>query len=142
MDSKTLVFERLFDAPEKKVWTALTDKNEMKQWYFDLAEFKAEVGFTFRFIGGPSPEKQYVHICEVTEVSAEKKLAYSWRYEGYNGNSLVSFELTGQGSKTLLRLTHEGILTFPRENPDFAIGNFEEGWNSILHESLKSYLEN
>lgn len=142
MDPKTLVFERIFDVPVKKVWKALIDKNEMKQWYFDLAEFKAEVGFTFRFTGGPSPEKQYVHICEVTEVSPEKKLAYSWRYEGYSGNSLVRFELTSQGSKTLLRLTHEGIQTFPRDNSDFAIGNFEEGWNSILHQSLKSYLEN
>ena len=48
------------------------NKNEMKKWYFDLAEFKAEVGFKFQFSGGP-PEKQYLHLCEVTEIIPEKK---------------------------------------------------------------------
>lgn len=141
MDQQVIVLERLFDAPVKKVWKALVDKNEMKLWYFDLAEFKAEVGFTFRFTGGPSPERQYVHVCEVTDVIPEKKLSYSWRYEGYGGNSLLTFEFFAQDTKTLLKLTHTGIDTFPSENSDFAIGNFNAGWNSIIHTSLKEYLE-
>ncbi len=91
MDNQALVFERLFDAPASKVWKAITDKEEMKKWYFDLPAFKAEVGCNFQFSGGPSPEKQYLHLCEVTEVIPEKKLTYSWRYDGYAGNSFVTF---------------------------------------------------
>ena len=30
----------------------------MKQWYFDLAEFKPEVGFKFQFMGG-TEDNQY-----------------------------------------------------------------------------------
>ena len=141
MGSQPIVIERLFDAPVSRVWKAITDKDDMRKWYFDLPEFKADVGFTFQFTGGPSPEKQYVHLCEITEVIPEKRLTYSWRYEGYSGNSFVTFELTKQGNKTLFRLTHTGIETFPIENRDFAIRNFEEGWTQIVNVSLKEYFE-
>jgi uncharacterized protein YndB with AHSA1/START domain len=141
MEKKPIILERVFDAPASTIWKAITDKNEMKKWYFDLAEFKPEVGFTFRFSGGPSPEKQYVHICEVTEAVPEKKLTYSWSYEGYTGKSFVTFELDAQEDKTRFRLTHAGLETFPADNKDFAVHNFEEGWNGIINESLKNYLE-
>jgi uncharacterized protein YndB with AHSA1/START domain len=141
MENKTIYLERLFNADVKKVWSALTDKNEMKLWYFDLKEFKPEVGFVFQFTGGPSPEKQYLHICEITELIPEKKLTYSWRYDGYSGISYVSFELFPQDNKTLLKLTHKDIGTFPSDNADLSITNFEAGWDSIINTSLKNYLE-
>jgi uncharacterized protein YndB with AHSA1/START domain len=141
MENQPIVIEKLYNAPASKVWKALTDKNEMKAWYFDLADFKAEVGFKFEFTGGPSPEKQYLHLCEVTEVIPGKKLTYSWRYDGYAGNSFVTFELFEQGKKTLLKLTHVGIETFPKENPDLAIGNFRKGWDGIINKNLEKYLE-
>ncbi len=141
MDNQPIVLERVFNMPVSKVWKAITDKNEMKKWYFDLAEFKPEQGFKFQFTGGPSPNKQYLHLCEITEVISEKKLTYSWRYDGFAGNSFVTFELFEQENNTLLKLTHTGIETFPKENPDFAKGNFMQGWNHIVHTSLKEYLE-
>lgn len=140
MTDKPIVVERLFDAPVSKVWKAITDKDEIKKWYFDLAEFKAEAGFTFQFAGGP-PDKQYLHLCEITEVIPGKKLTHSWRYAGYAGNSFVTFELFEQQNKTLLQLTHKDINTFPKENKDFTIANFEQGWNEIINTSLKNYLE-
>ncbi len=141
MENQPIIVERTLNAPIAKVWKAITDKDEMKIWYFDLAEFKAEVGFKFQFMGGDTEGKQYLHLCEITEVIPEKKLTYSWRYDGYVGNSFVSFELSEQENKTLLKLTHEGLETFPNENPDFAKGNFAEGWNYILNTALKDYLE-
>jgi len=141
MNNEPIIIERLFDAPVSKVWHAITDKNKMKQWYFDLADFKPEIGFKFRFTGGPSPDKQYLHLCEITEAIPGKKLAYSWRYEGYAGESFVTFELYPKDDKTLLKLIHTGIQTFPEENTDFAIGNFAEGWNQIVNTSLREYLE-
>lgn len=140
MTNAPFVIERTYHAPVGKVWKAITDKYEMKQWYFDLAEFKPEVGFEFRFEGGKD-DKQYLHICKITEVIIEKKLAYSWRYDGYEGNSVVTFELFAEGDQTRLKLTHEGLETFPQHNPAFAKENFVEGWTSILGSSLKGFVE-
>ena len=47
MENKKIYLERLFNADVKKVWSALTDKNEMQLWYFDLKEFQPEVGLYF-----------------------------------------------------------------------------------------------
>ena len=142
MEHKPIILERTFKTTPSKLWNALTDNKEMKHWYFNLEDFRAEVGFQFQFSGGPSPDKQYLHLCEVTEVIPEQKLTYSWKYDGYAGISYVSFELFPDGENTKLKLTHEGLESFPNENADFARHNFEEGWDSIINESLQKYLEN
>ncbi len=141
MKNTDLIIERLFNAPIHQVWEAITDKDLMKQWYFNLVEFKPEVGFKFQFTAGESSQKQYVHICEITEVIKNQKLSYTWRYDGYEGNSLVTFELFENGGKTLLKLTHAGLETFPKTNPDLAVHNFAEGWNKIVDLGLGNFLE-
>jgi uncharacterized protein YndB with AHSA1/START domain len=140
MKNEPFIIERTYNAPADKVWKAITNKDQMRQWYFDLADFKAEPGFEFQFEGGPD-DRKYLHKCRVTEVVPGKKLQYSWRYEGYEGNSFVTFEIFAEGDKTRLKLTHEGLETFPMNNPDFAKKNFMEGWNQIIGTSLKDYLE-
>lgn len=140
MKSEPFVIERTYTAPIEKVWNAITNKEAMKQWYFDLKEFKPEVGFEFQFEGG-TEDKIYLHLCKVTEVVAGKKLTYSWRYDGYDGNSFVTWELFPEGDKTRVRLTHDGLETFPQNNPDFAKKNFVTGWTEFVGESLKKFVE-
>ena len=140
MKNEPFVIERTFNVPIAKVWKAITDKNEMKEWYFDLAEFKPEVGFEFQFSAG-AEAKTYLHLCKITEVIVGKKLSYSWRYDGYPGNSVVTFELFAEGNNTKLKLTHTGLETFPLDNPDFAAQNFAEGWTQIIGTSLPAFLE-
>ena len=45
-----VVVERTLNAPVAKVWKALTDVDQMRQWYFDLKKFRPEVGFEFEFV--------------------------------------------------------------------------------------------
>jgi len=140
MEKGPFVIERKFNAPITKVWKAITNRDVMKQWYFDIAEFKPEVGFEFQFLGGKD-DRKYLHLCKITDVIAGKKLAYSWRYDGYEGNTLVTFELFEEGNQTRLRLTHEGFETFPSSNPDFAKENFAEGWTYIIGTAFKAFIE-
>ncbi len=139
--NEPFVIERIFNASVEKVWKAITDNNEMKKWYFDIAEFKLQIGFEFRFVAG-SNEKQWLHICKITEIDQQKKLTYSWRYDGYAGVSYVTFELFPEGSKTRLKLTHSDLESFPQDVPELKKENFAEGWNYIVGTSLKEYLEN
>ncbi|HWY39031.1 MAG TPA: SRPBCC family protein, partial [Bacteroidia bacterium] len=141
MNTAPFVIERTFAAPIEKVWKAISDKNEMKKWYFDLPEFEARVGVEFTFTGGP-PEKQYIHLCKVTEVIENKKLSYSWRYDGYPGNSFVTFELFAEGNKTKLKLTHAGLESFAASNnPDLYKQNFVAGWTEIIGTNFKQFIE-
>ncbi len=113
--AEAVVIERTFNAPIARVWKALTDTDEMRRWYFDLKEFKPEVGFEFEFTVEHEGVK-YCHLCKIAEVVPQKKLAYTWRYQGHDGDSLV-------------------------KTPAFARKNFEEGWTQIIGSSLKAFVE-
>jgi uncharacterized protein YndB with AHSA1/START domain len=140
MENEPIVIERTFNASAENVWHALTDPDAMKQWYFDIPEFKPEVGNEFRFIAGKDENSQYAHICVVTEVIPGRKLTYSWRYGSHKGISYVTFELFSQGPQTRLKFTHTGVETFPADIPDFARGNFVEGWTAALN-ALEVFVE-
>lgn len=141
MKNSPYIIERVFNAPVAKVWEAITNKEDMKQWYFDLAEFKPEVGFEFSFPGQGHKGEKYIHHCKITEVVKEKKLVYSWRYEGYPGISYVHFELFPEGNSTRIKLTHEGLETFAQNNSDFAKENFAAGWTELIGTLLKQFVE-
>ena len=139
---KPFVIEKTFQAPVQLVWEAISNKDRMKQWYFTLAEFRAEPGFTFSFIAGPEG-KPYRHLCRITAVIPLRKLSYTWCYEGYLGDSEVIFELFPEGEHTHQVLTHRGLENFAQNgNPDLASENFAMGWTQIIGNSLMGYLEN
>ena len=141
MEQHPFVIERIYNAPVEKVWKALTDKNQMKEWYFDLKEFTPEVGFEFTFYGQGHKGEQYLHLCKITEVVPFKKLQYTWSYDKYEGNSIVTFELFKVQEQTRLKLTHEGLDSFPSSNPDFAKESFIEGWTYITGTALREFVE-
>ena len=139
--NEPVIKEVMLNASASRVWKAITDKDEMKQWYFDIAEFKPEPGFEFSFIGEGKEGEKYLHLCKIKDVIPEKKISYSWQYDGYPGISYVTFELFSEGEKTKLILTHKNLESFGTENPDMAKENFVEGWNHIIGISLKDFVE-
>jgi uncharacterized protein YndB with AHSA1/START domain len=140
-DSNPIVIEKVYNAPIQKVWKAITDKDEMKKWYFDLSEFKAEPGFEFQFSGQGREGEKYLHMCKIIDVIYGKKISYSWRYDNYKGNSVVTFELSEEGDKTRLKLTHKGVESFKQNGPDFAVESFTQGWTELIGNLLKNYVE-
>lgn len=76
------------------------------------------------------------------EVAPYKKIAYSRRYEGYEGNSPVTFDLFDERGQARLKLTHEGLYTFPGEGPDFSYERFAEGWIRSSEQSIGCMLKN
>ena len=134
------VVEQVLDAPVALVWRAITDPGMMKHWYFDVPAFRAEIGCRFEFLAGKPEHRQYLHVCQVTDVVPGRRLSYSWRFDGEEGDSEVVFELFPEGARTRLRLTHSGLESFAA-NPDLAIDNFREGWRYIIGTSLHDWLD-
>jgi len=142
MKSEPVIVERVYNAPVQKVWAALTDLEKMRQWYFaDLIEFEPVIGFETRFdhnMGGSN----FPHIWKVTDVVPGKKISYEWKYEGYPGNSLVTFELAEQDDKTKVTVTHANIESFMGDTyPMFVKQNFVGGWEYYIGKALKEYVK-
>lgn len=54
---------------------------------------------------------------------------------------LLVFLTSAESRKTRLKLTHEGLETFPQHNADFAKESFAEGWTYLIGTALKKYSE-
>lgn len=141
MESTPLLLERRYAAPIEKLWKAITDAGQMKEWYFDLGDFKAEKGFKFQFTGGDE-KIQYLHACEILECDPPNRLSYSWTYPDYQGYSVLTWELFAEGGhSTRLKLHHTGLESFPQEDPNFRRESFMGGWNYFVNEALPSFVE-
>ena len=53
MSDQPLIIERLFDAPITNLWDALTKNEQMKKWYFQLAEFNRSSDLNFSLQENP-----------------------------------------------------------------------------------------
>jgi uncharacterized protein YndB with AHSA1/START domain len=139
--SEPFVIERSYNAPIEKVWNAISNPDQMRQWYFPVSGFKPQVGFEFHFTGNGSKGEEYIHECKVLEAKPMEKLQYSWSYKGHEGYSVLTFELFPEGSGTRLKLTHEGLESFAGNGPDFQPASFAMGWTEITGKMLKEYVE-
>lgn len=138
---KPVVVSQTLRAPIERVWRALTDPRQMKEWYFHVDGFRPEPGFQFSFPGQGHKGEEYIHLCTVTAVDEPHLLQYSWTYKGIPGYSLVTFHLSMEGEGTVVKLTHHGLGSFPQDSDDFAASSFTEGWKWIVQKSLPEYLE-
>jgi uncharacterized protein YndB with AHSA1/START domain len=138
-----VILERTFKAPIHIVWKAITDIDQMKQWFIkEMGSFKPEVGFETRATVQCEGKPSKVLILTVTEVAAGKRIAYSWQLEGKPGKSHVTIELFSDEGKTRLMLTHTGLESHqPEKYPDLSRTNYLQGWVSLIGESLKEFLE-
>jgi uncharacterized protein YndB with AHSA1/START domain len=138
-----VILERTFKAPIDTVWKAITDIDQMRQWFIkEMGSFEPTVGFETRACVQCEGKPSKVLILNVTEVSAGTRIAYSWRLEGKPGKSHVTIELFAEGAGTRLKLTHTGLESHqPELYPDLSRTNYFHGWVSLIGESLKEFLE-
>ncbi len=141
MDSKPIVTEQIYHAPIEVVWKAITDKDQMRQWFFEpMTEFEPEPGFETQFIVKVE-DQVYLHLLKLIDVVPLKRIVYDWRYGGYPGISTVAWDLSETAKGTKLVLTHEGIETFPQDNPVFSRESGQGGWDYFIRDSLKRFLQ-
>ncbi|MCK5088236.1 MAG: SRPBCC domain-containing protein [Melioribacteraceae bacterium] len=139
--NEPIIVEQTFNTSINNVWNAITKVDQMRKWFFENIEsFKPEVGFATQF-SVQSQNRSFLHIWKLTEVVPLKKIIYNWKYGGYSGDSFVMFELFEQQNRTKLRLTHEGIESFPKNIPEFSRESCTVGWNYFIRNSLKKFLE-
>lgn len=139
--NQPIVVEQTFNTTIKIVWSAITEIDQMRQWFFNnIEDFKAEIGFKTQF-NVTSEKRNFLHLWTITEVEPFKKIVYNWNYKEYSGNSFVYFELFEEKNKTKLKVTSIVTEAFPKNIPEFEPESCRAGWNYIIKQNLKKYLE-
>jgi uncharacterized protein YndB with AHSA1/START domain len=140
MSNSPIIVEERFDSSPQVVWRAITDIDEMRQWYFDnLPAFIPEIGFEVSF-EVKSERRIFTHRWKVTDVVPPKRISYNWKYDDYPGDSVVTFELFQQNKITRLKLTHRVVENFPQNIPEFQRESCISGWSYFIQDCLKTYL--
>lgn len=119
--------------PRATVWAALTDRDALAAWLMPN-DFEARVGHRFTFRTDPAPGFDGVVHCEVRDLVAPDRLAFTW--VAGKVDTLVTFRLQEAGSGTDLHLRHEGfgVTQMPVR---MILGS---GWKRILGERLPEHL--
>lgn len=131
LPSVTIV--RRIMAPPPKVWAAITQPEQMMQWWGPdagptlsaVADVRPGGRFSvvFRLLNGDEHNPTGIY----QEVIPEKKLVFTWEWSGMpERRSLVTFELAPRDGGTELTLIHEHL-------PDEAARkSHEAGWSGLL----------
>ena len=140
MNNHLIIKEVIVPVQVKLVWEAITDPDAMKKWYFEVNNFKLEVGNEF-FFYEPGDAKKFRHVCEITEVNPNRRFSHTWTFPDYSdGVSHLTWDLTEELDRTRIRLTHEGVENFADGGSDFARASFDAGWHEIVTQILVNYL--
>jgi uncharacterized protein YndB with AHSA1/START domain len=134
--SHQIVVDEVFPHSRERIWAALTDGALMARWIMPPTGFAAVVGtrFTFQTKAGGAWDGT-IH-CQVVEVEANERLAYSWK-GGHESNigygspldTLVTFTLRTVPGGTRLTLVHSGF-ALPKNESAFT--NMSEGWKHVV----------
>jgi uncharacterized protein YndB with AHSA1/START domain len=123
-DRAVIRLEHFYAAPPSAVWRALTDPELHARWWA-TGDVKPVVGHRFQLDMGAWGKQP----CEVVAVEPERLLRY--RFATSSLDTIITWQLTSEGSGTRLTLTQEG---FDLESPmgRQAYEGMKRGWPGIL----------
>jgi uncharacterized protein YndB with AHSA1/START domain len=141
MDERdSIVHEIVYPHPIWTVWRALTTAEALAQWLMPN-DFVAQVGHRFTFRTEPQSGWSGIVQCQVMELDAPHRVAYTWQGAPDLPNTLVTFTLEALEQRTRLRLVHSG---FAAGGPmGLSIRDLlDSGWGSnILRRALPELLD-
>lgn len=127
MDARSsgLVLEmrRVFPAPASVVFTALTDANQLAQWFgphgytVSSVSFRARVGGGYRIQVQPPDGDAFLIVGEFREVRASTRLTYTFAYEAPDPDdveTVVELSLDDRGASTEVSLQQGRFKTAAR----------------------------
>jgi uncharacterized protein YndB with AHSA1/START domain len=134
----TFVYVSYIRTTPEKLWSALTDAEFMKQYWFGVhGESQWTAGSPWKSV---SPQGQILDAGEIVEAEPPQRLVIRWQHQDKpelkaEGDSLCTIELEPSGTAVKLSITH----TIERE-PSKLIEAVSGGWPKVIS-NLKSLLE-
>jgi uncharacterized protein YndB with AHSA1/START domain len=138
MARSTFVYVTYIRTTPEKLWSALTDAEFMKQyWFGNHCESQWTVGSSWKNV---YPDGRITDIGEIIEAEPTRRLVIRWQHQNdpglkAEGESLCTIEIEPSGTAVKLSITH----TIERERSKFIVA-VSGGWPKVVS-NLKSLLE-
>lgn len=129
------------ESPIERVWTALTNADELKCWFGDSAEVDLRVGGAIR-IGWS--EYDTTTDCVIEEIDPPSRFSYRWDTKpdatGKVWMTTVTFTLAEADGFTTVTVIESGLSALPEELYDGTMEENSSGWTAELAD-LQQILE-
>ena len=138
MARSTFVYVTYIRTTPEKLWSALTDAQFMKQYWFGVhGESQWKPGSPWKLV---SRDGQILDSGEIVEAEPPRRLVIRWQHQNKpelkaEGDSLCTIELERSGTAAKLSITHS-----IERDPSKFIAAVSGGWPKIIS-NLKSLLE-
>ncbi len=138
MARSTFVHVTYIRTTPQKLWSALTDAEYMKQYWFGVhCESQWTAGSPWKMV---STDGQIIDAGAIVEAEPPRRLVIRWQHQSKaelkaEGESLCTMELQPTGTAVKLSITH----TFERDPSNFFTA-VSGGWPKVIS-NLKSLLE-
>jgi uncharacterized protein YndB with AHSA1/START domain len=136
----SLTLKRRLNAPPAKVYGAWTDPAQIARWFGPAqaetlrAETDVRVDGRYRIVMRTPDGEEHDVSGVYREVVPNEKLVFTWAWRTTpERESLVTITLKGDGTGTMLTLTHEQFFDEPARD------RHQSGWSGAL-EKLEKYL--
>ena len=134
---RNVCIEMIYPYPVQRVWRALTDSRELAEWLMKN-DFQPRLGHKFQFRAKPQPGWRGIVDCEVMELRAPERLAYTWQGDPGGPVTVVRWTLEPVAGGTRLRLEHTGFRGLGGIFLSFILGR---GWKRMLRKKIPAVLE-
>jgi len=132
------------DASAEKIFNAISDPQELTNWFPDAATLEPEVGGAFKLSFLKDSEKpkmkmdrDFINEGKVLEIIQNKKLVHTWQWMEFTDfpETIVTWELEPtRDNTTRLTLTHTGFTG--KEKGPASLEEHNKGWSFFLNELI------
>ncbi|HEX7674969.1 MAG TPA: SRPBCC domain-containing protein [Bdellovibrio sp.] len=125
-----------------EVWNALTDADELENWWGEDVKLEPKVNGKFYEYWEDDAGNEQMASGKVLALKKMKHITFTWREKSWpkNATTECSFEITEEGKKSTLKLKHTGWETLPEDRREKVFKDFKVGWTFHMKE-LKEYLD-
>jgi len=100
MEKGQIILEHTYSVPAEQVWEAITGPDYMNDPDYINHPDQTNHPDLMNQLHLPND------IWKVTEIVPGKRISYEWRYQGFPGNSRITFELVPDADGTRITITH------------------------------------
>ncbi len=126
-----------------ELWHALTDKDELENWWGDGVVIEPKLGGRFQEKWEDDEGNKQLASGKVLAIKNKKQITFSWTEKSWPKTAFTecTFEVEEAGpGKSTLTVRHGGWEKLPEALRKQALKDFKTGWSYHLKE-LKEYLD-
>lgn len=138
----TLVITRTFPAPQDKVWSAWTNKEELAKWFCpenmtaSVPEFDFQEGGAYKIVMTNDKGEDHTAAGVIETIDAPNKLVWTWQWvdgvSSYKNKTKLMVELKEVGDGTEMTFTHSGFESEQQKT------DHNKGWSSAFNQLGKT----